>query len=340
MIWLIAGMLSPGCVMFIMTFLDINRIDPVLSDSRYYAEYHVEGRFETDPGGGQADRILLNVERRDEGLPVLDISGYGDTPAQELNDDGGVGPGLYSLFWIHLDNPISMFGTQEKMWKYRVRDEAGFIGAPGAEYTARSIESFIYWDYILSSQASYRVGIYDGDRRVATAVYDMTCGMLFELVPNVGGWGRLYLVSTDFPISRNRYNMMYTVAVFCVVIMAWFILQYTRAAPARKYKAIDHVWYAAAICGTVAVDFLYDSWFFANGDIVTAALHLGVIAILALRFRLWVIPMVLELAWVIAYTLPTTGQLVPGIVYNPSMLGTVALMIIFRKTPKPRAAEK
>lgn len=333
-IWLVAAYAVPGLILYFSTLLNITDLDPTIGDSDYSALYRAEGRFAPGPAGG-FDEIALRTAGTEDGR-VLRIAGAGGAVESAIAADGSIGPDLYSLFWVHLANPITMVGSQETVWEARVRDGLGLLGEPGKTYTARSLEKFIFWDYVLSSQASYRAGIYDGDTRVASAVYDMTCGMLFELVPNVGGWGRARLVGTgtDFPISRNRYMLAYAAVAFSIVILAWFAFQYARTGRDRKYKALDNLWYALAISLTLLIDYIYDSWFFANGDPTTAALHAAAIVILAFRFRLWVIPMILELAWIFAYTWPTTGLLAPGVTFFPSMLVATAMMLMFRRTPK------
>ncbi len=332
-IWLVIGLLSPGIVLYVATLFNINQLDPKLGEAEYSADFGIEGRFVNGPITSKISTIKIKTVRTKEDSMVLRISGAGqDFP---LAKDGTVGPNLYSMFWFHLPNPITEGGRQKTHWEANVRDELGLLGNPGNTYTAKSLSRFIHWDYILSSQASYRVGIFDGNTRVGSAIYDMTCGMLFELVPNVNGWGRAYLLGTDFPISRNRYNMVFTACVFSIIILGWHIFQYVRSDPDRKFRAADSIWYAVAIIFTVLIDFIYDTWFFSMGDTITAALHIGVIVILFYRFRLWTIPIILELAWVGTYTIATTGNFAPGIVYFPSMLVSVALMIMFRKTPNP-----
>ena len=49
--------------------------------------------------------------------------------------------------------------------------------------------------------------------------------------------------------------------------------------------------------------------------------------------------MILELAWLFAYTFQTTGKLAPGVLYFPSMLVAVAMMLMFRRTPNPKSAK-
>ena len=253
-----------------------------------------------------------------------------------ISPDGSLTPRVYSLFWVRLANPIADAGTQANEWKATVRDDLGLLGKPGKTYLVKSLDRIIYWDYILSSQASYTAAVYDGKERVATAIYDMTCGMLFDLVPNVGGWGRVYLVKTNFPISRNRYVMLYCAIAFAFIIVLWFAARHVKSPADLKYKSLEYLWLALAIALTVTIDFVYDSWFFAAGDNLTLVLHIGAILILFYRFRLWTLPMILEMAWVLAYTLPTSGKLAPGVVWCPSMLMATGMMIIFRRTPKPR----
>jgi hypothetical protein len=338
-LWLIAGFASPGIILFISTLLNITALDPKLGDSAYRAKYMLEGRYERAPGGSAAESVEIETSGAGGEKMSLLMKGYGAPRETALAPDGTVMPDVYSIFWVHLTNPIAVAGAQSKNWELRARDDLGLLGDPGKIYTVKSTERFIWWDYVLSSQASFRAGIYDGGRRVGSAIYDATCGMLFELVPHTEGWGRMYLVHTDFPISRNRYVLLYVAIAFSAVILLWFAAQHAKSAPETKFKTLDNLWYAAAIALTVLVDYIYDTWFFGVGDTYTYIIHIAAILIFLYRFRLWTIPMILEMAWVAAYTWPTSGKLAPGVVYFPSMLVTTAMMIMFRKTPRPVGTE-
>jgi hypothetical protein len=331
-IWLVVGMLGPGLTLFVSTHLNITKKDPKLGDNAYSARFLLDGRY-----ADASKEITIDTAETKGKNRTLKVAGMGKKLELPIARDGSLGKDVYSLFWVRLANPIAQAGTESKVWEAKARDDLGLLGEPGKIYTVKSIEPFIYWDYILCSQASYSAAVYDGKQRVATAIYDMTSGMLFDLQPNVGGWGRAYLVKTDFPISRNRYVMLYFVIVFGIIIIAWFALQLAKSSPERRCRAVENLWLAVAIALTVNIDFVYDTWFYAVGDWFTIALHVGAILILFPRFRLWTIPIILELAWVLAYSMPTSGKLAPGIVWFPSMLVATAMMIMFRKAPKPRA---
>jgi len=334
-IWLLVGYAGSWAFVWILSVLNINPRDPTLGDDAYTAAYAVEGVFAQSPVAGEGQPLVIDTSTQTDGARLLRYSGARGQVAAPIRPDGTVEDGVYPLIWVHLLNPITHFGS--KAWTAVVRDDAGLIGEPGRAYEVRDLGTFILWDYALSSQASHRAAIYDGDKRVASAIYDATCGLLFDLVTHRGGYSHLRLRETSFPISRNRYKIVIWSVLFAVAIITVYRTKLARAPVERRAVALDRFHLSVAIATTVLVDYLYDTWLFDKlGDWFTVVLHLAVFALWFWYFRLWALGLLLELLLPVAFIVSASKTLVPVITYCPSMLITVFLMLMLRPTPKGR----
>ena len=338
-IWLVIGFFGSFVFTWGLTLLNVNALDPTLGDDGYTATYRTEGAFphSTVAEGGQE----FEVDTREGGGSVagarmLRYAGSAGDASATIRPDGTLAEGVYPLVWVHLKNPITNFGS--RAWSARVRDDAGLIGEPGGEYEVRDLGTFIWWDHVLSSQASHRAAIYDGEQRVASAVYDATCGLLFNLTTHRDGYGYLRLMKTDFPISRNRYKIGIWVLMFAAVIILVYYRKSRSAPEERRAVARDRFHLAVAIATTVVVDFAYDTWFFhVFGDWFTVLLHLAVFLVWWRYFGFWALGLLLEIAWPLTFGWFAARSVVPGITYFPAMLITLMLMLLMRPTPGKKA---
>lgn len=334
-LWLLIGFGGIFPFVFILSLLNINPRNPTLGRKHYTITYQVEGRYEQFLTGG-TEFTCNTKEKQKPDRRMLQCEGLKGKALVPISKDGTITTDVYPLFWVFLENPITEFGHES--WNRTVRDFAGLLGEPGRDYQVRSLETFIWWNYTFSSQASYKAGIYDGDVRVASTVYDMTCGMLFDLVTHRGGYGRIMIKKTSFPISRNRYwNALYAL-LFAVLIIRVYRGRLRKAPPEKQSLALDRFHLAVAIAVAVAVDGVYDIWYFhLLGDWFTYTIHLAAFFLYLKYFRLWAMGLLLELIWPFAFMVCGDPNPIPGITYFPAMLLTLVLMLLTRPTPRTSA---
>ena len=333
-LWLLAGIAGGYVCVFLATVTGVIAKDPTLGAAPYSAAYRATGALEHSAAAGAGGEFGIVVNPGANEVAYLGMRGHVTAP---MPADGTVADGVYPLVWVHLSNPI--LHLKETAWTRTVKDVSGLVGEPGRTYEARSEESLILWDPVIGSQASYRAGIYDGERRVATAVYDMTCGLILDLVTHEGGYANVHLLRTDFPISRNRYVVAAWVALFGIALVALYAVRALRAKPDEREAAADRMGYAVAIAVAIAVDFVWDIWFFYLGPPwMTIAVHAAAIAVWAVYFRWWAAPLLLELAWALAFVVAAEPSLVPNVTHFPALLLTLILMLLVRRTPRAPAS--
>lgn len=202
----------------------------------------------------------------------------------------------YTPFWIPLDNPVTTLNTHNP--EFPLLDHSGVLGLPGEAYTARQEESFILWDKVLQSQASYRYGIFDAkDNRAATAVYDATCGLMFQLQVKAREKPNLRLVDTNFPISRNRVCLLILAPLATIALVYFFLYQARRK---ENFDAVltlrDTAWFVALGSMCIMTDTLMDLWYpFALGRFAPVLWHILLIVPLFIVGRRACLPAVVEL---------------------------------------------
>ncbi|MDP8254592.1 MAG: hypothetical protein P9M14_02475 [Candidatus Alcyoniella australis] len=202
----------------LFTILDLNPRDPVFGvDKGDYAVYRIEGQPEPNE---------FTVATTDATAAMSFVAIDGAVPQRlfKLVANGsllGISGDANSIFWVPIDNPVLRAAPEIRQW--RVRDVAGWFGALGNDYDVKVDRTFILWDSILQSQASYATSLYDnGGKRVGEIVFDETCGLAFRLKSYVNGM-EARLIDTNFPISRNRnwLHMLHALVIILVGLMAW-----------------------------------------------------------------------------------------------------------------------
>ncbi|MHA1732352.1 MAG: hypothetical protein ACTSU5_10425 [Promethearchaeota archaeon] len=208
--------------------LDLNVKEAYFFQEPYYA------RYEYDPGNGSS----TNVEVRSEVVNATHSKGtvlvggvvqgtFLAEPKGVVYEDGVAG-GNYSTWFVFIPNPMLAINAFKGGDSLGLVDPTGFFGAPGQHLHLRAERKFVYWPYehsqdrLLGAQASVDALITDdaGDE-VGRAIVDGTCGLPFEWHWTAGGkMQSLKLLDTNFPISRNRLNLMLFSVIFGVLLVA------------------------------------------------------------------------------------------------------------------------
>jgi len=253
-----------------------------------------------------------------------------------LDPDGRMRGGHgFTPFWIYMKNPvINTVQRAVKNYEVKIVDPLDlFGGGKEAVYTLVVKKPFILWSRILQSQASYEMGIYDEKGvEVATAVVDGTCGLLFEVATHMDGAGRASLISTDFPISRNRYFLVEIAVVSSLILAIMTIVGYWRVSeedkPKRMWEMKMVLWGIAACM----VDIYADVWFpFAFGTVGLIVLHALAMVPGAIWFGWWIMPALVELLWSFNFAIQTE-MLIPQLTHCPGLILSWMMAVMFFRT--------
>lgn len=322
----------PGILLVVFSALDVVvSLDPRITDEPYRAEFEATGRL------GKAGNYTIETFKGAGGWEMVVNPGNHSIP---LDDEGRVrGTDGFTIFWIFMKNPVTnTVQRATKDYRETVIDSLNMLGGGvDARYTIKVIEPFILWSPIHQSQASYYMGIYDEHGlEVATATIDATCGLLFELVTHKDGAGRLSLLSTDFPISRNRYFQAQAAAAVGLILLAGFLFRYFRAPEGKKAIRTLEMKFGAWGVIAVYVDIYPDVWWpFAFGTFGLIGLHLIALAPGAIWFRWWILPGILEILWA-AFFSAQTGLMIPQLTHCPGILIAWMITTLFYR---PRTLE-
>lgn len=329
--FLVAGLiLISGGLTSLFSLLDINPKNPMFFEENNHAFYKVGGGFAS--GGVSTASLDVTPLTSEQSMASFQ---YGGNSSFRMSSNGryvsnGSATDYYSLFWIFLKNPMVHGPSVNKGKEFRVVDPIGIISEENNVYTLIvENESTILWSEVLSSQASYKVSIYKDDLKVASGIYDATCGMLFHLETHEEGYSSLDLTETSFPISRNRnYNLAIAIAIAIGVLIAVIIWSKKSSMSVEKRNTILKLLGVGFACALT--DLYFDVWFF---EIITRtgliAIHLVLALVLYYLIREWSIPAFLEIGFVLtfAYT-ALNGSLVPQIAYFPGLIITWIIMYL------------
>jgi hypothetical protein len=317
----------PLVLMWAFSWLNLNPKDPTFFDRDYSARYQA--------GGALAERGLAEVRVKSVARQFLDISQAGLNLNYPVDEQGRLASSgaVYSLVWISFPNPVTEWRrskTEAAINALRVKDLVGWIGPAGANYRLKFEHRIILWSATLDSQASYEVGVLnDAGQEAATAIYDATCGLLFELRTHTGALGQLSLLETDFKISRNR-NWQGSLALLFGVLLV------LRHFTLRRKKLAGEIalWKLEAdliLFGVLAIwtDAFYDIWFFHYlGGLGLIVIHLALAGYVFRRFGWWGIFPLFEVFWSVAYAGGQEG-LEPQFAYNPALILTWVACLLF-----------
>ncbi|MHA1143313.1 MAG: hypothetical protein ACTSRW_01110 [Candidatus Helarchaeota archaeon] len=264
----------------------------------------------------------------------------------------GVLDNNYSIWWIYAPNPMLSLGQGLVLGTtYNVIDPTGFLGIVDRTYTMIVEQKHVYWPhdqalwFILGAQASFDVGLYDktNNKRISTATLDLTCGVIELWEGAQSNQIKMTLTITDFPISRNRINILPWVFIFGAVLCAVSYLL-MRKKWENKTLALMNIEpekrnevaiLMIAGVGAIAIEFV-DIWFYAplglGGNLL---LHLGYVlglAVIIYKYKYgfrWLTPAILEILFVGAINLITNDPYVPHLTaFMGSMISWICLLFV------------
>lgn len=226
----------------------------------------------------------------------------------------------YTLFWVFMENPMTLKSMEGKT--YQIVDPTGLILEENETYELVIENSTILWSEVISSQASYEATIYDENVKVASALYDATCGLLFRLETHENGYSSIDLESTNFPISRNRnFNLGFALVIVAGTLIGTFIWSEKSEMNFEKRNTILKLLSVGFACSIV--DLFIDIWFFELSSSGLIATHLILALILFYWIRRWAIPAFFEIGLVLAFSYTyLNGALFPMVAYFPGLLVT------------------
>ncbi len=254
----------------------------------------------------------------------LAVFRYNVTPDGRYIDEGRI-TNNYSIFWVHIIEAGS--GGSETIQNvgrnFSIFDNIGILGSPNTEYKLTITATYVYWPEEAGLQGAQFSLIFEvrnlNDVLIASGEMDLTCGMLFHLeIGTSDGLRTLKLIDTTYDISRNRFSGLpwiigVSIATPCIVFL---YLRYWKKE--ELTPTIETTFLVAAGSSVLLVDFFIDIWMYAPlGFAGNLLLHTGVVGIFAAfclwkRYGLkWVIPGILEIAYVGVMVLVTGDSYVP-----------------------------
>jgi len=331
----------PLVLMWAFSWLGLNPRNPTFFDRDYFGVYQA--------GGVLVERGITEVRADSHEGTGLRIAEAGQTLEIPIEPGKGWLQGsneVYPLVWINFPNPVTEWRRAKlkaAINETRVKDVAGWIGPTGQIYRLKFEHRIILWSRILDSQASFEVGVMDeAGREVATAVYDATSGMLFELRTHTGALGTLSLKDTNFLISRNRYWQGGLALLFGVIAVVHHFTRRRKKlvgagfkpAPTGGDESYEKLFVLEAdliLFGVLAIwtDAYYDIWFFHYlGGFGLIVIHLALAVYVFSRFGWWGIFPLFEVFWSVAFAGGQEG-LEPQFAYNPALILTWVACLLF-----------
>ncbi len=232
----------------------------------------------------------------------------------------------YHPLWLPFANPVTTLKTENP--RFDIYDALGILGDAGEKYTAIQEGSFILWDEILQSQASYSYGIFDlNNSRVASAVYDATSGLLFRLQVKKSDKPDLRLIKTSFPISRNRVALLIITPLASLALLILLFRRAGRFEGARRAYLKKQAWFVMLGMICVMTDTLMDLWYpFALGNLVPIAWHLGLVVVFMILGGRAAYPVFIELAMVFFFWIYHHGT-APTMAYIPGAIISFVILL-------------
>nr|MDO8085809.1 hypothetical protein [Candidatus Sigynarchaeum springense] len=242
---------------------------------------------------------------------------------------GGQLRGNYSIWWIYIPNVLMGFGVKGGE-EYDVVDPTGFLGIPGRAYLLVVDRKVTYWPSdpelmaLSGAQASIACSVWDKatGQLVSRATIDITCGMIETWEGAQSSYIRMTLVSTDFPISRNRQIVLASAVILSIVVfaIALFLVRVPKKAKSLEPKQREQILaLVGAGSGAILIE-IVDIWFYLYpGELGMFLLHIAytvVAGIICARYKMgykWLIPSILEMAFVFSLSTFTGDAIVPSL---------------------------
>jgi hypothetical protein len=326
---------------------DFNPKDIYLFQHDYTSYY----RYESGLRGGQSGFILrsnvLNDTYTNVTLEYDDRIEFFLAHPNGTVYQNGMLQGNYSIWWIYVPNVLMMFGVKGGE-VYSVIDPTGFLGRVDQHYDLVVTRKRTYWPSdleqsgLLGAQSSFDAKLYNSSNNYLTAkiTIDITCGII-EVWEGFQSPIELRLKQTNFPMSRNRITgiiielllgMISIMVVFTLMSRTWehqFLAQFTRNSEERN--EIILLIFAGILAITIE---MIDIWFYLPlGFLGNIMLHLGYTLFLGficwkyLYGYQWLIPSLLEVAFILALNFVTGDPYVPSLTaFMGTTISSIALV--------------
>jgi hypothetical protein len=259
----------------------------------------------------------------------------------------------YSIFWVHIIEPGSggsEFGKNIGR-TFHIFDNIGILGENNTEYILTITAGTVYWPLeasLLGAQASLTFEVRSlAGVLIATGVMDLTCGMVFQLNIGTSGLRTFELIDTSYDISRNRLTglPMVIISIIAAPCLAFLYLHYRKKE--ELSLTLETTFLVAAGGLVLLVDFYIDIWMYAPlGLAGNLLLHAGIVGIFAAfciwkQYGLkWVIPGILEIAYVGVIVLATGDSYVPHLTAFMGLTITWLVMLYASGIPHPQSKSK
>lgn len=278
---------------------------------------------------------------------------YNVTPDGRYIDNGRV-TNNYSIFWVHivLAGSGGSETTQNIGRNFSIFDNIGILGAKNTEYKLTITATSVYWPEEAGLQGAQFSLIFEvrnlGGMLIASGEMDLTCGMLFILeIGTVDGLCSLKLIDTNYDISRNRLSGLPWIIGVSIATPCMVFLYFRYRKKEELNTTIETTFFVAAGSAVLLVDFYIDVWMYAPlGFAGNLLLHAGIVGIFA-AFCLWkqyglkwVIPGILEIAFVGVIVLATGDSYVPHLTAFMGLTVTWLVMLYASGVQHPQSKSK
>lgn len=317
--WVAAAWVCSG----IFARLDPSFKDPCPFNAINNVNYSADGVYQVN----NISNVAVNVYSVASSYSLANVT-QGDTIfTLNMTRDGkvienGAPTGNYTIFWIFIENPTEGLYGLNLGNHYPIKDVTGLISPDQKNYTLTFEVQFIVWSEIFSSQAAYEASIYDENgTKVATAVYDLTAGLLLEFTGHIDGYKSLGLLTTTFGISRNRQFSFISGLVIIGIVMgaAGVWVKKSKSIPPDEGKTILMLFGVGYAC--VVFDLFIDIWYFELFTPIPLLIsHVVIFGVLFIFTQKWALAALLEIGIVAAFGYMMGGTVVPMIAFFPGLL--------------------
>jgi hypothetical protein len=309
--------------------MDLNVKDVYLFAKDYTSSF----KFENDTMG-TSTTVTLSSRVLNQTHTNVSIELYGVTSWFLVHPNGTVYQvnqlrGNYSIWWIYIPNVLMGFGTDAGV-TYNVVDPTGFLGVANRTYLLVVDRKMTYWPSdpelmaISGAQASVACSLWDKttNQLVSQAIIDITCGMIETWEGGQSSHMRMTLVTTNFPISRNRQTVLASAVILSIIVfvIALYLVRVPKKAKTLEPKQRELILaLVGAGAGAILIE-ITDIWFYlfpgSTGMFLIHIAYTVVAGLMCARYKFgykWLIPSILEIAFVFSLSTFTGEAFVPSL---------------------------
>jgi hypothetical protein len=309
--------------------LDLNKKDVYFFEKDYAARYKFENGTKN-----VATTLTLSSHLINETCTNVTIQHDGSVQWFLAHPNGTVYQGNelqgnYSIWWIYIPNELMLLGINAGE-SFNVIDPTGFLGIVGRAYTLTVEKKLTYWPSepelmaLSGAQASLACNLWDKatNELVSRIIFDVTCGIIETWEGSQSKFIRLTMTETTFPISRNRFVILPCAIVLgiCIGVFIALLLKYHKKAKSIEAKQREEILSLYVIGAAAMLIEIIDIWFYLYPGVVGMFLiHIfftvgaGIACWRQNYGYKWLLPSILEIAFVFALSGFTGDPIVPSI---------------------------